>query len=719
MFFYDPQDTSNSVAIKPLTPPELKIIKVIDKDCKSVTSINANEEYTYIASQKGNDITQLKWCFWIDKRDDDFDKEYTIEITATTNKADVKSDFFLTSKAEGDKKKENTKLLKENAILSATITTETHDIGGKQQEVAVLKVKYSKWLDGEKVRVEIYKYNDKNKKPTRNSSKDAVCSRTVIAKPEVAEVYWMAADGEKLEETGYSEDIYLFIKTLGLKDKTLELNVFDEDITPKPFLMQNKDDYVAWSGNKIKVENRDSIKQFKVGSKERYKDAQKNEVEDEKPKQDCLQVNFDFNSINNAQKKQDPEILELYVSVNNATSLKLNLTTEQNKFGKIKLTPKEQVVDAFFAIDESEKIIADLPLIKGKNQKTNVKNLKKQKDVIVGQKIKIVAECDNLEGKEVNIQIFEKKPFLLANNEYFTIIHDETESTEICVNVENGYAVADIQLREKDICKTKELNEKMKVRTVSSGSILSQRESFTYEKSILYMKVSYLSGNVLIEKIIKNETNLNPVKWYNPVNNPMLCLYTQSGNYRPRYNVFGKVRKERATKEKPYKINHQGIDLLALPDSNIYSCANGTVVRSSDSGKGYGKIIIIKVDNPETLEVIKRTNFTLDYATEGEIFHSSTFNTEGNIYLKYCHLKTMNVVIGEKVKAGQILGTNGTSGYGKTKDPHLHFEIASAARSSGLSNRCHAGQYVKYKGENDLSTTETAYQKTVAETYWD
>ena len=686
MFLYDPEDPDNCIPIRPLTPPSLKIVEVLDKDSKVITSttITASDEYTYVTDEQSNN---LKWCFWLDKRDDDFEKKHVIQIENDKDtKTDTETDFFLTSKAEGEeKKKENTELLQTNGILSATLTTVKNSEG---KDVSALKVTFSKWLDGEKVKVEVYE-----KEPTRDDNKKAVRSLLVAAKPEVAEVYWMGADGEKLEETGYSEDIYLYIKTLGLKDKTLELNVYDEDITPSPAPMTSGHDYVEWKNNKLKVEKRDLIKQFKVGSKDRYKYA----ALDEKIDEQNINVLFDYKTFVDSQNKPDPEILELYIYINNAKELKIDVKDNQNKFGKLKLTPKEQVVDAFFALDESEKLIADLPLIKGKNQKTDVKNLKKQKDVIVGQKIKIVAECDNLEGKEVKIQIFEKKPFLLAKNEYFTIIHDETESTEICVNVENGYAVADIQLRGKDICKIKEFDEKMKVRTVSLGSILAQKESFTYKKSILYMKVSYPSGNVLIEKIIKNETNLNPIKWYNPVNNPMLCLYTQNGNYRPRYNVFGEVRKERAS------INHQGIDFLALPDSNIYACTDSVVVKASNVGTGYGNIIIIKVDMPETLEVIKRSDFTLDYETEGEILQDSTFSSKGNIYIKYCHLKTMDVKVGEKVKAGQILGTNGTSGFEKTMDPHLHFEIASASSGIGLSTRCHPGQYIKYKKvEDDL-----------------
>lgn len=43
-------------------------------------------------------------------------------------------------------------LWNDNSILSATLTTETHKIDEKEKEVAVLKVKFSKWLDGEKPR---------------------------------------------------------------------------------------------------------------------------------------------------------------------------------------------------------------------------------------------------------------------------------------------------------------------------------------------------------------------------------------------------------------------------------------------------------------------------------------------------------------------------------------------------------------------------------------
>ncbi len=191
MFLYDPEDPDNYVTIRPLTPPSLKIVDVLDKDSKTLTSttINASEEYTYVTEEKGNN---LKWCFWLDNRDDDFEKKHIIKIESTTeNKKDSETDFFLTSKAEGEeKKKENTELLQTNAILSATPIT-VKDREGK--DVSALKVIFSKWLHREKVKVEVYE-----KKPTRDESKKAVRSYVVAGKPEIATSLYIDDLGNEL-----------------------------------------------------------------------------------------------------------------------------------------------------------------------------------------------------------------------------------------------------------------------------------------------------------------------------------------------------------------------------------------------------------------------------------------------------------------------------------------------------------------------------------------
>jgi murein DD-endopeptidase MepM/ murein hydrolase activator NlpD len=201
-------------------------------------------------------------------------------------------------------------------------------------------------------------------------------------------------------------------------------------------------------------------------------------------------------------------------------------------------------------------------------------------------------------------------------------------------------------------------------------------------------------------------------KWHDPVDDPQLCLYTQNGNYRPRYNVFGKVRKERKN------IIHQGVDFLALPGSNVYACVDSTIVFIEEQ-KGYGNVICLKVKDRDAFLKRKR-NFKLLYSTEGEILEGKGFNYEKDFYLFYAHLQKINISINDReVKSGDIIAFNGTSGYSSTKDPHLHFEIRNKSKSAGLNNRCHPGIFVYYKGENDMSQTEKDHQKNIARKNWD
>ncbi|WP_395972846.1 M23 family metallopeptidase [Chryseobacterium cucumeris] len=217
------------------------------------------------------------------------------------------------------------------------------------------------------------------------------------------------------------------------------------------------------------------------------------------------------------------------------------------------------------------------------------------------------------------------------------------------------------------------------------------------------------------ESAVTNPQNSSPknTKWHDPVDNPMLCLYTQNGNYRPRYNVFGTVRKERSNH------NHQGIDLLALPGSNAYACVDAYVEFISIQS-GYGNVICLKVKDPK--EFLKRKrDFNLQYSNMGEIQSGSGFSFNGDFYLFYAHLQEVekSLKTNQEVSCGTIIGKNGTSGYGQTKDPHLHFEIRSSVTGGGLSNRCHPGIFVYYKDENTMSQKEKDYQKEIAQKFWD
>jgi murein DD-endopeptidase MepM/ murein hydrolase activator NlpD len=88
--------------------------------------------------------------------------------------------------------------------------------------------------------------------------------------------------------------------------------------------------------------------------------------------------------------------------------------------------------------------------------------------------------------------------------------------------------------------------------------------------------------------------------------------------------------------------NHFGIDIGVSIGTPIIAIDNGEIVYSGNrDAKGYGKEIVLK--------------------------------TKKGLFARYAHLNTINVKSGDKVKAGQIIGQVGNSGY--STGPHLHFEI--------------------------------------------
>jgi murein DD-endopeptidase MepM/ murein hydrolase activator NlpD len=86
--------------------------------------------------------------------------------------------------------------------------------------------------------------------------------------------------------------------------------------------------------------------------------------------------------------------------------------------------------------------------------------------------------------------------------------------------------------------------------------------------------------------------------------------------------------------------HHDGIDLAAPVGSTIRSIASGDVVFADPHG-GYGNLIVIRHRNGLTSH--------------------------------YGHCDQSLVRIGQKVRAGDVIGTVGSTGH--STGPHLHFEI--------------------------------------------
>ena len=235
-----------------------------------------------------------------------------------------------------------------------------------------------------------------------------------------------------------------------------------------------------------------------------------------------------------------------------------------------------------------------------------------------------------------------------------------------------------------------------------------KQEAFTNRTSVAFM-VDNCKWNV------KEPPKQTPKqgKWHEPVDNPQITLWTQSGNYNPANAAFGL---RRTNSPKKFR-NHQGVDLSAIEETNAYACLNGEVILVGDNPKreGLGRFVIIKVTDPKELEIFRarRINYipqNLERA-QGEGFNPSS----PQIFFSYYHLKTISpkIKIGTSVQTGDIIGTTGTTGVpGGTKGPHLHFEIKSLNTfRDGLNNRCNPAFYVHYTQEGKIPPAEKEIQR--------
>ena len=197
---------------------------------------------------------------------------------------------------------------------------------------------------------------------------------------------------------------------------------------------------------------------------------------------------------------------------------------------------------------------------------------------------------------------------------------------------------------------------------------------------------------------VQVEGDQKTTKWHDPVDNPQITIYMQSGGDDPGWASFGNVRNSRV---------HHGIDFFAIKGTNIYACLDAFVV-GVETQRGYGKILILKVKNIDDFNK-SRLDYKLNYKNKGEV---EGISTSGEAYLRYAHLDTTIVKVGQEVTSGKVVGTTGTSGIdGGTCGPHLHFEISSSKYPSGFTQRYNPGYYVCYKTPQTMSDNEKEIQK--------
>ncbi len=100
---------------------------------------------------------------------------------------------------------------------------------------------------------------------------------------------------------------------------------------------------------------------------------------------------------------------------------------------------------------------------------------------------------------------------------------------------------------------------------------------------------------------------------------------------------------------------HGGIDFPVPVGTSVYSTCDGEVVDIQSLTTSYGKHIKIKAK-----------------------VNGST------VYMRYCHLNSFNVSVGDKVKAGQLIAKSGNTG--NSTGPHLHYEVRNSNDYYGNSS---------------------------------
>jgi murein DD-endopeptidase MepM/ murein hydrolase activator NlpD len=88
---------------------------------------------------------------------------------------------------------------------------------------------------------------------------------------------------------------------------------------------------------------------------------------------------------------------------------------------------------------------------------------------------------------------------------------------------------------------------------------------------------------------------------------------------------------------------HEGVDIFATKGTPLLAAADGTISRVETTNIG-GKVVWLRTEDK-------------------------------NLSLYYAHLDEQLVTAGQKVKAGDVIGTVGNTGNAKTTNPHLHFGI--------------------------------------------
>lgn len=146
--------------------------------------------------------------------------------------------------------------------------------------------------------------------------------------------------------------------------------------------------------------------------------------------------------------------------------------------------------------------------------------------------------------------------------------------------------------------------------------------------------------NIVSDKLVSLDSITNKVEIHNPISGKVITIIS----YPMVWPVKGVITLEFAKPDLPYQLFHTGID-IANPEGKIGDeitpFMDGVIIYAGQTAIGYGKHVIID--------------------------HGD------NVTSLYGHLDKILVYKGQKVKIGDIIGKEGSTGW--STGPHVHFQI--------------------------------------------
>ncbi|MCD8440809.1 hypothetical protein [Tenacibaculum finnmarkense] len=495
-----------NTTVEDRTNNKIKTITVFDKEDKKIGySEKYNEACTAKAQEETwykvgldeldcdtleKDLRKVKFCFWV--QDHPKGKMMVIDNPKKVIMIRKKSNPFTKDSTTDILETKNTETLTKNlekayyyAVIEYT------------EKEAILKIKWSKWLDGYFIRVEAC-FRRVNIKADGGKT---TASRYLQSSPEIVKGYWVNDKRNNITNkiVGYKDIVYMCLKTLGMKNKNLTAELWEDDY--------------GYGDEQIEIENA----AFEIKGRYTYK---KLEIPD---------------SVNeNYQKKRggiEGDQLELYFKL----PQEKNTTGYKTGFGNsLNIISKEKITNAYFSLEKKRNQIQDSTLpepeqtpnihIVGVSKETinkiaktygldagklaKLNNVEENKGLTyggvpiklkttaeiaanekakkaratkqekaktepyyepistasLGSEVWLVVESANLRGKKATIEIYDKEALLAEDKKPITVLKDDTEVTKL-ENVtfdDNGQAKVKIKLRKKSDADYKKQKDKFK-----------------------------------------------------------------------------------------------------------------------------------------------------------------------------------------------------------------------------------------------------------------